>query len=167
MSIHINSAAGTNGEGFESFIFNGGVSSATIANQNVIHSEILALTKFNDRGKKPANHHMTREAKAPSILTENGFINNPVDAAKLKQDSFLDKIAQGHVIGLVKAFGLKQKEGVTMSELNEAQEKVRQEAIRLGITDGKDPFKEVNQWYVWSSMIPLARRIEELEKKNK
>lgn len=57
------------------------------------------------------------------------------------------------------------KEENKMAELNESQEKVRQEAIKLGITDGKDPFREVNQYYVWSAMIPLARRIEELEKK--
>lgn len=57
--------------------------------------------------------------------------------------------------------------GVKEMELNEAQEKIRQEAMRLGITDGKNPFREVNQHYVWSALIPLAKRIEELEKKCK
>lgn len=60
-----------------------------------------------------------------------------------------------------------KKEEIKVGEqkLTEAQEKVRQEAIRLGITDGKNPFREVNQYYVWNAMIPLAQRIEVLEKK--
>jgi N-acetylmuramoyl-L-alanine amidase len=69
----------------------------------------VKATGFKDRGKKRADYHMVRATKASAILTENGFINNPADANKLKQDSFLEKIAQGHVDGLVKAFGLKPK----------------------------------------------------------
>ena len=109
VSVHINSAGGTNGEGFESFVYNGSVKPQSIVNQNVIHPEIVQLTRFKDRGKKRANLHMVRASNAASILTESGFINNPSDAAKLKQVSFLDKIAQGHVDGLVRAFGLKLK----------------------------------------------------------
>ena len=109
VSIHINSAGGTSGEGFESFIFNGSVSKATIANQNVIHAEIVKATGFRDRGKKRANFAVLRQTKMPAILTENGFINNPADVNKLKQDSFLNKIADGHVEGLAKALGLKKK----------------------------------------------------------
>lgn len=57
----------------------------------------------------------------------------------------------------------------TMSEqqLTAAQEKVRQEAIALKITDGKDPFRPVNQHYVWNAMLPLARELAELKKKIK
>lgn len=109
ISVHINSAGGTAGTGFESYIYNGGVSQKTIASQNIIHPEIVKATGFRDRGKKRNNFHMVRQTRASAILTENGFINNPGDANKLKQDSFLDKIAQGHVNGLVKAFGLKKK----------------------------------------------------------
>lgn len=106
ISVHINAGGGT---GFESYIYSGGVSSSTIANQNVIHPEIVQATGFRDRGKKRANHHMTRESRMPAILTENGFIDNTTDANILKSDSFLDNVAQGHVNGLVKAFGLKKK----------------------------------------------------------
>lgn len=51
--------------------------------------------------------------------------------------------------------------------LNADQEKVRQEAMKLGITDGKNPFREVNQYYVWNALLPLARQIEELNTKLK
>jgi N-acetylmuramoyl-L-alanine amidase len=106
VSVHINAGGGT---GFESYIYNGNVGQATIAYQNTIHPEIVKATGFTDRGKKRANFAVLRETAMPAILTENGFIDNKNDAAKLKQSSFLDKIAQGHVNGIVKAFGLKKK----------------------------------------------------------
>lgn len=50
-------------------------------------------------------------------------------------------------------------------KLTPAQEAVRQEAIRLKITDGKDPHRQVNQFYAWSVSVPLAKKTEELEKR--
>jgi N-acetylmuramoyl-L-alanine amidase len=111
LSIHINAGGGT---GFETYIYNGNVSQATIAYQNVIHQEILkAIGNVTDRGKKRANYAVLRETKMPAILTENLFIDNANDAAKLKSEQFLLQVAYGHVIGLEKAFGLKKKGGQT------------------------------------------------------
>lgn len=73
-------------------------------------SEVIKATGFNDRGQKQKNLHVLRESHMPAILTENGFIDNSGDAAKLKQDSFIDDVARGHVNGLVKAFNLRKKE---------------------------------------------------------
>lgn len=107
LSIHINAGGGT---GFESYIYNGNVSAATVAYQNVIHAEIIkAIGNVKDRGKKRANYAVLRETKMPAILTENLFIDNANDAAKLKSEQFLLQIAHGHVQGIVKAFGLKKK----------------------------------------------------------
>lgn len=106
VSVHVNAGGGT---GFESFIFNGAVSSATVTNQNVMHSEIIKHLGLRDRGKKRAGFHMLRASVMPAILTENGFIDHANDAALLKSDLFLNKVAQGHVAGLVKIFGLKKK----------------------------------------------------------
>src|SRR5690606_27148832 len=39
----------------------------------------------------------------------NLFIDKKEDADKLKQNAWLERIAQGHVNGLVKVFGLKKK----------------------------------------------------------
>jgi N-acetylmuramoyl-L-alanine amidase len=114
LSIHINAGGGT---GFESYIYNGNVSSATIAYQNVIHAEIMkAIGDVKDRGKKRANYAVLRETCMPAILTENLFIDNPNDAAKLKSEQFLLQVAHGHVQGIVKAFGLKKKAKPTPSQ---------------------------------------------------
>jgi N-acetylmuramoyl-L-alanine amidase len=119
LSIHINAGGGT---GFESYIYNGQVSSATIAYQNVIHQEIMkAIGSVTDRGKKRANYAVLRLTNMPAILTENLFIDNPNDAAKLESEQFLLQIAHGHVQGIVKAFGLKKK---AKSSPSQPQQKV-------------------------------------------
>ena len=45
----------------------------------------------------------------PALLTENGFISHPNDAAKMKDHAWLDKVGRGHVNSLEKAFDLKKK----------------------------------------------------------
>jgi len=113
-SVHINAGGGT---GFESYVYNGNVSQATIAYQNVIHQEIMkAIGNVRDRGKKRANYAVLRETRMPALLTENLFIDNPSDATKLKSEQFLLQIAHGHVQGIVKAFGLKKKAKPTPSQ---------------------------------------------------
>ncbi|UTR15512.1 N-acetylmuramoyl-L-alanine amidase [Salipaludibacillus sp. LMS25] len=104
LSIHINAGGG---EGYEDFIFNGNVSSATESKQSLMNEEVVEATGFNNRGKKQANFAVLRQTNMPAILTENGFIDNASDANKLKDDKFLDKIAEGHVNAIAKMFGLK------------------------------------------------------------
>jgi len=109
ISIHINAGGGT---GFESYIYNGSYSgkAETDRKRGIIHDEIMKqIAGVRDRGKKQANFHMVRESKMAAMLTENLFIDNANDAKLLKQDTFLDKIAHGHVQGIVKALGLKKK----------------------------------------------------------
>lgn len=113
VSVHINSATSTAARGFESYIYpNSGA--ATSAFQNVMHGEIVkqisGFSGFDDRGKKQANFAVLRQSKMKAILTENLFISNPADAALLKTDSYLTKVAAGHVIGLEKFLGLKKIE---------------------------------------------------------
>ncbi|MBA2874293.1 N-acetylmuramoyl-L-alanine amidase [Thermaerobacillus caldiproteolyticus] len=147
LSVHINAGGGT---GFESYIYNGNVSSATIAYQNVIHAEIVKAINVTDRGKKRANYAVLRETKMPAILIENLFIDNANDAAKLKSEQFLQQIAYGHVQGIVKAFGLKKKVNSTPSQ---PQQKV---------SDGKLYRVQVG---AFSDRKNAERLAEELKKK--
>jgi N-acetylmuramoyl-L-alanine amidase len=134
ISVHINAGGGT---GFESYIYNGQVSSATIAYQNVIHGEIMrAIGNVTDRGKKRANYAVLRETCMPAVLTENLFIDNPNDAAKLKSEQFLLQVAYGHVIGLEKAFGLKKK---TKAQPQPQQKVSNQKLYRVQVGAFVDP----------------------------
>lgn len=105
ISVHINAGGGT---GYEDYIYTS-ASGKSAQNQSIMHTEILKQTNLVDRGKKRASFHMVRASNMPAILTENGFIDHPNDAGKLKQSSFIAKLAQGHVNGLVKIFDLKTK----------------------------------------------------------
>ncbi|WP_284139149.1 MULTISPECIES: N-acetylmuramoyl-L-alanine amidase [unclassified Virgibacillus] len=112
VSIHINAGGGT---GFESYIHNGSYSGKAETNRlrGYIHDAVVSSTGFRDRGKKEANFHMLRESNMKAVLTENGFVDFLDDANKLKQNSFLEKIARGHASGLARAFGLTPKSGGT------------------------------------------------------
>lgn len=109
ISVHINAGGGV---GFESYIYNGSYNGKNKTNQlrNKVHQSIIKEVDFKDRGRKEANFHMLRESNMSAVLTENGFIDSKTDANKLKKDSFLDRIAQGHVSGLANAFQLKKKQ---------------------------------------------------------
>ena len=116
LSIHINAGGGA---GFESFIYNGSYSGKkeTDRLRDIIHDVIMEEVDFKDRGKKEANFHVLRETAMPASLTENGFIDNPNDAQKLKSDAFLNRIARGHAEGLAKACDLKKKESKKESDV--------------------------------------------------
>ncbi|WJQ14594.1 N-acetylmuramoyl-L-alanine amidase [Geobacillus stearothermophilus] len=109
VSVHINAGKGT---GFETYVYNGGVSSQTVALQNVLHGEILAaMRKFEnvtDRGKKRADYAVLRETKMPAVLTENLFIDSN-DAKHLKNEAFLKAVGEAHARGVAKFLGLKEK----------------------------------------------------------
>lgn len=110
VSIH-NNGHTSDAKGFESFRYPS-ADSGTVALQNVMHDEIMKSmggVGIADRGKKSANFHMLRESKMKAVLTENLFITNSSDAKLLKDEGFLEKIAQGHVNGLVSFYGLKKK----------------------------------------------------------
>lgn len=107
LSVHINAGGG---EGYEDFIYDKLSNTSHTANKrNIIHDEIMSAVNFKNRGKKKANFHMLRESKMEAVLTENGFIDNKEDSKKLKSESYLNQIAYGHAMGIVKAFGLKKK----------------------------------------------------------
>lgn len=171
MSIHVNSL-NEKSNGFETFIYNT-PTEAEVGFQNMLHAEIMEVNRAfgitNDRGKKRGNLHMVRESKMTSCLTENLFISNKNDANRLKQEEYLKAIGEAHARGAAKFLGLQKKvkgvSSVAERELNEKELAIQKEAVRLGITDGKNPLREVNQIYVWSALIPLAQKVEALEKK--
>ncbi|WP_042221182.1 N-acetylmuramoyl-L-alanine amidase [Oceanobacillus manasiensis] len=110
LSIHCNAFNG-NARGYEDFIHNTlSDSSQTARYRNVLHTEIMKVNQLSNRGKKKANFHVLRESNMSALLTENGFIDNQRDAALMRTASWRQRVAQGHVNGLAKAFNLKRKE---------------------------------------------------------
>lgn len=113
LSIHINSADSGSAKGYEDFIYYGlSDSSQTATYQNILHEEIIKINELFDRGKKKADFHVLRESNMPALLTENGFITNVEDATKLKDANWRQKVAEGHVNGLARAFNLAKKSNI-------------------------------------------------------
>lgn len=109
LSIHCNSFNGS-ADGYEDFIHNSlSDQSITARYQTIIHEEVSKVNQLRNRGKKKANFHVLRESHMPALLTENGFIDHSGDAAKLRDSSWRQRVAQGHVNGLALAFQLQPK----------------------------------------------------------
>ncbi|GAB3800793.1 N-acetylmuramoyl-L-alanine amidase [Virgibacillus kimchii] len=111
LSIHCNAFDGT-ARGYEDYIHSSlSGSSQTAVYQNMMHDEITKVNQLSNRGKKQANFHVLRESTMPALLTENGFIDHPGDAALLGDPSWRQQVAQGHANGLARAFNLEESSG--------------------------------------------------------
>ena len=107
VSIHINSGGGT---GFESYIYNQlSNTSKTAKMRSTLHNTVVKTNELKDRGKKKANFHVLRESKMSAVLTENGFIDTRADANKLKDTTWINKVAKAHAEGIANIFNLKKK----------------------------------------------------------
>ena len=108
LSIHCNAGGG---QGFESYVY----TSASAESERVrkfIHESVAEhLKKFSvvDRGMKTANFAVLRETSMPAALLECLFVDNINDATLLKNDTFLNVLANGVAWGLVVAFDLQKK----------------------------------------------------------
>lgn len=161
-SIHFNSSGATTSKGIGVEVLYRTQKELAINLSKAI-SDASGL--INRGAKYRDNLAVLNNSKEPAIIIEVCFVNSVVDAAIYRRDfeKICDAIANQLALYIGKSLQVRKEE--FEMELTEAQEGIRQEAIRLGITDGKNPLREVNQYYVWNALIPLAKRIEELEKK--
>ncbi|MFC0188367.1 N-acetylmuramoyl-L-alanine amidase [Fictibacillus aquaticus] len=114
LSVHQNSGGG---EGFESYVYNGGVSKETIAFQNAVHAQAAEVIKkygAADRGKKRADFHVLRETVMPAVLLEVLFLDNEKNLALLKNENFQLEIAKAAAEGTAKALKLPKREHKTV-----------------------------------------------------
>jgi N-acetylmuramoyl-L-alanine amidase len=112
LSVHVNAGGGT---GFESYIWTFDYLDGTITDelQAIIHHAVMGYLgpqSLTDRGPKAANFEVLRETDMPALLLECLFIDNPWDSAKLKDNAFLNGLANEIAWGLVRAFNLQKKD---------------------------------------------------------
>ena len=105
VSVHVNSGGGT---GLEILISGAGGDALTAANKVLPY--LVQLGGWANRGVKVQNVMVLRETTMPAILTENGFIDNAIDSAKLKDPKFRRTIAVAHAKGVCDYFGIQYKE---------------------------------------------------------
>lgn len=118
VSIHTNAFNGIS-RVIETYSYNkNGNATVPIVSNNydrIIKSAALALsiqdalieeTGAYDRGDKEANFHVLRETGMPAVLVEMGFVDNAAERAKLKTDSYKNRIANGIMHGIEEYFDM-------------------------------------------------------------
>jgi N-acetylmuramoyl-L-alanine amidase len=113
LSIHFNAFDG-NATGYEDFVYNGHwpTKYQTVELQRKLHSKVAAVFRrwgMSDRGAKEANLHMCRESNMPAILVELGFIDNPKDAAAVRDATFRKEVIEALTEGVAEAMQLKRR----------------------------------------------------------
>lgn len=106
LAIHVNSGGGTG----EEILVTGLGGQAEIAAKKML-PYLVQVGGWTNRGVKTQNVLVLKETSMPAILTENGFIDNATDTAKLKQPNFRQALAVAHAKGICDYFGVQYKEG--------------------------------------------------------
>ncbi len=99
VSIHFNTAPKNHlAQGLEVYYMGEGTergkSSRKLA--NCLLYDVMGQTSSLSRGIKLGNHlYVVRETQMPAVLFEAGFMTNPEEWAKIKEKTYLEKIAKG------------------------------------------------------------------------
>ena len=102
ISIHLNSSTSNKWSGIQLFYSN-------IIKENKILAETITNTiKQNMKNirdvKKENNYYMYSKIKIPGILIEAGFISNPNDNYKIRQNTYQDTLINNIALGIEKYF---------------------------------------------------------------
>lgn len=135
ISLH-NNAASPSATGFETFVYNGGVSQKTKQFQNAIHGAIASKIGIRDRGKKSANFAVLRQTKMPAVLIEYAFISNPNDEKILINE--VDKLAELTCDGVIDAIGgtIKAKPSKPKKEASKPKKTTNKSKVKYPLPNG-------------------------------
>ena len=96
ISVHCNSTTG--GEGIESYNCPGSAKGKEYAIK--VQAELIKATGLKDRGVKEAKFTVIYATKAPAILVESAFIDNPKEELLLMSEEYRDKVAKAIAYGI-------------------------------------------------------------------
>lgn len=97
VSIHQNSASATSANGIETFYHK----DIDKLYGQTLHKSVIKSTGAYDRTLKWNEFTVTVKTTMPAVLMECGFLTNATEVAKLKTDSYQEKIADGIVNGIM------------------------------------------------------------------
>jgi N-acetylmuramoyl-L-alanine amidase len=102
LSIHANKFYKSSVRGIETFYSR--EDSQSFA--STLHSILLPITGFVDRGVKQADYKVIRYTTMPAALLEVGFLSNPEEEAQLMNNDFRQKVAEGIAQAIIQYVGL-------------------------------------------------------------
>ncbi len=105
VSVHFNSSPSTEAKGIEIFYYDSKEMWRSRASKRLANSilyRMLDQTEAISRGVKQGNFHVIRETDMPAVLVEGGFITNRDERTKLRDKTYLDRLAIGIAQGIDK-----------------------------------------------------------------
>lgn len=142
VSIHNNSASSTSANGIETLYNTRYQNSKTLANN--IQNQLVLDTGMRDRGLKlRTDLAVLNGTNMSACLVEVGFLSNTEDAKQLKQDTFINIVAEAITKGICKTYGIPYKnhvESVVDTELEKAIDNLDKKGISLN----KDNWKSMD-----------------------
>lgn len=112
VSCHANSFRDPSANGFETFVHSGPLYAETHDYRDAIHSAIyryMHTLGVRDRGRKRADHWVTRSMPCPTVLVEYFFVSSPQEAALGKQPRYIAGMGEATAKGIAEALGLPKK----------------------------------------------------------
>lgn len=104
VSIHYNSAPSAEAQGIEVFYYQAKNDKERTQKSKrlaqAILKNVVGQTKAKSRGVKQANYAVIRETTMPAVLVEGGFVTNEAELEKLKDPTYLKRLAWGIVRGI-------------------------------------------------------------------
>ena len=166
VSIHFDALGNTWGtaKGHSIFVYPGSAPSKKLA--ECIAEFLRQGTTQKWRGIKEQNFHVLREANMPSILSENGFMDNKREALLMIDSDFQKEVAREHVQGICKYFGVKfiEKEVAGVSEqkigLTPGQQKAKESLVRHGLMAANYEVKDSVDVRLITMLAPLVNKLE-------
>jgi N-acetylmuramoyl-L-alanine amidase len=109
VSVHFNSAPSTQAEGIEVYYYNLGKDKTRVEKSKLLAGKILegalAYTKAKSRGVKHGNFLVIRETDVPAVIVEGGFMTHDDEMQRIRDGSYLKKLAWGIAQGVKKYAG--------------------------------------------------------------
>ncbi len=106
VSVHYNSAPSPEAHGIEVFFYQSEEDKERTKQSRelaaIVLDEVVQFTQAKSRGVKKGNFAVIRETDMPAILVEGGFLTNQQEMEKIKDPSYLKKLAWGIAKGVDK-----------------------------------------------------------------
>ncbi len=102
VSIHANAISMDRPEvnGLETYYYSSGQRLA-----QTIHNSVLRNTDLGDRGVRQARFYVLRHTAMPAVLVETGFVTGATDAARFRNPTAVNQIADGIARGVLDYLG--------------------------------------------------------------
>ncbi|HEX3015277.1 MAG TPA: N-acetylmuramoyl-L-alanine amidase [Desulfobacteria bacterium] len=103
VSIHVNATPSGSKSGAETFFMEGSAPGKALAES--IQAELRKVPSMGKRIAKPGRFYLSRKTQITTVIVETGYLSNPGDRQKLRQEWYQDELAKAIARGINLYFG--------------------------------------------------------------